>query len=174
MPAWLGNGLTTLAIGMGTVMVTLLLLWQVVALFGRAAARLQGRLVRPAVASGGGAPGLPGAGEGGPPEPVVVVAGSGEAPGRPTTPASSRDGAPGRRDTARLAAIAAAITAYVQAEAAAGRGAPEPFRVTAVRSLGRPGTGAAGQGNLGWAQAGRMETMLARQQLGTRKGHSPR
>lgn len=74
--------------------------------------------------------------------------------------------------TRRLAAIASAIAAYVEAE---GIGYPAEgggFRVTAVRGpwTTEPG-GAAG---FGWAAAGRWENMLGRQQLATRRGTSPR
>ncbi len=67
----------------------------------------------------------------------------------------------------RLAAIAAAITAYLEAEAeAAGRTAPG-FVVKTVSGTWavRPGST---QG-LGWAQVGRMENMLERQHIATRR-----
>lgn len=66
-----------------------------------------------------------------------------------------------------LAAIVAAISAYLEAEAEAAGQAVPAFRVKAVRGpwAAKPG---AVQG-LGWAQVGRMMTMLERQQLATRR-----
>ncbi|MCL6581096.1 MAG: hypothetical protein K6U08_05705 [Firmicutes bacterium] len=72
----------------------------------------------------------------------------------------------------RAAAVAAAIQAYLEAEAtAAGLPAASPARTAAVRSAWAARTPPTG---LGWAQAGRIENMLARQQLYARKGPAPR
>ncbi len=65
----------------------------------------------------------------------------------------------------RLAAVAAAVTAYLEAEAAAGQVTPA-FRVKAVTG---PWKAPGGEQGLGWAQVGRIMTMLERQQLAARR-----
>lgn len=72
----------------------------------------------------------------------------------------------------RLAVIAAAISAHLEAEAAGRASEAGDVRVRPTRGPwpDRPG-GAAG---LGWAAVGRLENMLGRQQLATRRGTSPR
>ncbi|MEW6031596.1 MAG: hypothetical protein AB1645_01740 [Bacillota bacterium] len=144
MPTWLGEGLTVLVFGMGTVLVTLLLLAQVIGVFGRVAARREG--ARP----GGGLGEGPGAGL------------------REDQPQPPPDGSrEARREALRAAAVAAAITAYLDAEAGAGGASGWAGSPPAGGADARP------RGPAAWVAAGRMDLMSTRQEL-QRRGRFPR
>ena len=88
LPAWLSEGLPVLLFGIGTVLLTLFILSQAIAIFGRVVNRANGP---PPVASRG-----------------TVTVSEGEEEGGP--------GRAGGRELLRAAAAAAAIEAYLQAE----------------------------------------------------------
>lgn len=182
MPSWLGDGLAVTVLGMGMVFLTLFLLWQILLLLGRVLARSEvdaGEIGPRGAVSGTGAQraaGLTGLRDtGGTESRTAARAGAGEAAVRRSRKAKS--------DGARLAAIAAAVTAYMEDEARAqGRG-PRPFRIAGVQPSG-PGSAQALRGTEGpfggdsgrvssvWAQAGRLELMFQRRQSMPRKGRS--
>lgn len=142
MPAWLSDGLTVLVFGIGTVFLTLLLLYQAIALFGR-----------------------------------VVNRGSGNGPGPQASRGTTTGQPDGRRELLRAAAVAAALRAFVEAEAARGPGRAEggrqedvPARAGAPLPAHGPGEAPASL----WAGAGRLALMNERQQIAARRGRSPR
>jgi len=187
MPSWLSGGLTVTAVGMGVVILTLVLLSELIAALGRLAGPRAGGNGHPAFLEAGRASG---------PVPRDVPDGPWRAEVPPVTrrhPGGGRvgdgDGGDGRRgvpEGSRLAAVAAAIAAYLEAEAARasqrgerGRTAASPFRIRSVELLGPeagpPGAaGTAGPagpaaGGAAWTRAGRMELMLGRQEIGMRR-----
>jgi len=179
MPSWLGDGLTVTAVGMGVVILTLVLLSELIAQLGRLAGPQGGGRPKPptTVETGRAAGPVP---RGAPDGPQVALAPRPARGGRDAGEADTETGGEGAGDGAtgpRLAAVAAAIAAYLEAEASR-TGRAFPFRITAVERLDTDAGGfrsaAPSAGGAAWARAGRMELMLERQQIGPRRVRSKR